>query len=55
MIDIICMSIDVKLRQLSGSSVGELFRLLANLLLLFGSDLAVQIFPKLLADIPRPK
>ena len=35
-------------------SDGDLFRLLANFLLLYCSDLAVLIFPTLLADIQRP-
>ena len=39
---------------LAGSSVGDLFYLLANCSLLFCSDLAVLIFPLPFADIERP-
>ena len=42
-------SIDVKDRQLPGSIVGDLFRLLVKCFLIFLSDM-----PVLLADIPRP-
>ena len=48
------ISIDVKPRKLPGPSLGYLFRLLRNSLLLFCRDLAVLIFTMLLADIQRP-
>ena len=38
----------------TGSSVGDLFRLLVNCSLLLYSDLDVLIFPTLFADIQRP-